>query len=380
MALRGKTKTDYLFRLGLITLAITYIFGLWPAIPASAAQLTSRKLTLGSSTPSASTTWTFTFSSPGTTALNGIAIQMCTTASGSCTTPGTGGNWDRTGAAYSTLTYNGSSQAGWALDTTTAPCNGTQYLCIKNNSSATATANAIEVTFTTVTNPDTTNTSFYGRINTYSGDDFTGAVDNGVVAASTSTAIVLTGYMPESLIFCTGETVGLNAGLPDCSTATAGGISLPDFSPSTVSSATSEMAASTNGSSGYVITVYGPTLTSGGNTISAIGNTAEASQPGKIGGQFGLNLKDNATPDFGAEVTPSTNGTNYKGQATAPFATADNYAFSANTTQQVAASDNGGAGPSDAQRYDVTYIVNVSGAQAAGTYTSTLTYVCTPTF
>ena len=303
-----------------------------------AAQLTSRRLTLGSAVPSTATTWTFQFDAPGTTALNGIAFQICTTATGTCTAPGTGANWSNSGSSFTSLTYNGSSQASWTLD------NSAGFLRAKNNSSSTATANPIVATFSSVTNPDVANQTFYARITTYTGDDFTGALDTGVVAASTSAAIVLTGYMPESLVFCTGGTVSLNAGLPDCSTATSGNITLPDFSPTAVSAAISQMAASTNASSGYSITVFGATLTSGGNSINAIGGSSEASLPGKIGGQFGLNLKDNATPNFGSEVTPSTNGTNYKGQAKSPFATADQFAFQASTAQQVAASDNGGAG------------------------------------
>jgi hypothetical protein len=369
---------------GIILLVLALVLQTSLSSKVSAAQITSRKLTLSSSTPSASATWTFTFSTPGTTALNGIAIQICTTASSGCTAPGTGGNWDRSSAAFASLTYNGAAQGGWAIDNSTSPCDGGTYLCIKNNSSANATANPIEVTFSTVANPDTTNTSFYGRITTYTGDDFTGALDSGVVAASTSTAIVLTGYMPESLVFCTGGTVSTTAGLPDCTTATAGGITLPDFSPTTTSTGTSQMAASTNAGSGYVITVTGPTLTSGGNTITAIGGTAEASIPAKVGGQFGLNLVANAGASnyaaVGADVAASPNGTNLRGQPTAPYATADQFAFQAATAQQVAASDNTAAGPTDAQIFTVTYIVNVPGSQPAGTYTSTLTYICTPTF
>jgi hypothetical protein len=369
---------------GIILLLLALVLQTSLSSKVSAAPLTSRKLTLSDSTPSASTTWTFTFSAPGTTALNGIAFQICTTASSACTAPGTGGNWDRSSASLTSLTYNGSAQAGWALDSTTAPCNAATYLCIKNNSSATATANPIVVTFSTVANPDTTNTSFYARITTYTGDDFTGTLDSGVVAASTSTAIVLTGYMPESLVFCTGATVSTTSGLPDCSTATAGGITLPDFSPTTTSTATSQMAASTNAGSGYVITVTGPTLTSGGNTIGAIGGTAEASIPAKVGGQFGLNLVANAGglnyAALGSDVAAAPNGTNLRGQPSVPFGTADQFAFQAATAQQVAASDNSSAGPTDAQIFTVSYIVNVPGSQAAGTYTSTLTYICTPTF
>jgi hypothetical protein len=80
----------------------------------------------------------------------------------------------------------------------------------------------------------------------------------------------------------------------------------------------------------------------------------------------------------GIEVAPAANGTNYKGQATTGYNTVDNFKFT--TATAVADSANGGAGGSDAQIFTVTYIVNVPGSQPAGTYTTTLTYICTPTF
>jgi hypothetical protein len=98
--------------------------------------------------------------------------------------------------------------------------------------------------------------------------------------------------------------------------------------------------------------------------------------------QIGLNLKANttatSTPAVGTEVAPAANGTNYRGQAITGYNTVDNFKF--NSTDTVANSANGGAGGSDAQIFTVSYIVNVPGSQPAGTYTTTLTYICTPTF
>jgi len=56
----------------------------------------------------------------------------------------------------------------------------------------------------------------------------------------------------------------------------------------------------------------------------------------------------------------------------------DNFKFASG--DPVADSANGGLGPTDAQIFTVTYIVNVTGSQPAGTYTATFTYICTPTF
>ncbi len=195
--------------------------------------------------------------------------------------------------------------------------------------------------------------------------------------------------MPESLVFCTGEQVGLTVGVPDCATATAGTITFNQlFTPVDTAIAESQMAASTNAGSGYIITVNGATLTSGGNTITAMG-TAAASV--KNISQFGMNLKANTAaaasgfpgtvaPYISADVAPAANltGVNYRGQPKAGYNTADTFKFTSGDT--VAASDFTAPGGTDSQIFTASYIVNVPGSQPAGSYTTTLTYICTPTF
>jgi hypothetical protein len=139
------------------------------------------------------------------------------------------------------------------------------------------------------------------------------------------------------------------------------------------------LAASTNAGSGYAITVNGATLTSGANTIPALTSAAAAA----VGnGQFGINLMANttasSTPAVGTAVTPAANGTTFKGQPLAGYNTADTFKF--NDGDSIANSADGGAGPTNAQIFTVSYIVNVTGSQTAGTYTTTLTYICTATY
>jgi hypothetical protein len=225
------------------------------------------------------------------------------------------------------------------------------------------------------------NSTFFVRISTYATIDATGgSTDAGAVTASTADPIILSGTMPESLVFCTGATVTTTLGVPDCSTATSGAISFNQlFSPTDTASASSQMAASTNAGSGYAITVNGPTLTSGANTVTAM---ASATTGVRGISQFGINLKLNTTATttvaVGGEVAPVSNGTNYKAQAETGYNTVDTFRFVPGDV--VADSGNGGLGATDAQIYTASYIVNVPGSQAAGTYTTTLTYICTPTF
>ena len=339
-----------------------------------AAQITTRSLTLqaggtdGGSKPGGVVKHKFTFTAPSATAVGSIAFVYCTTASGgTCVTP--------TGLVTTSATVTGGT--GWATSATIVnTTNGSPYL-----TTTAATAGTISVTLATVTNPTTTNQTFFVRISTYVATNATGApIDTGTVAASTATQIVLTGTMPESLIFCVGLTISSTNGIPDCTIATTGAVTFNQlFSPTDTATATSQMAASTNAASGYSITINGVTLTSGSNTIPAM---ATATTGVRGTGQFGLNLKLNtvatSTTPVGTEVAVPADGVNFRGQAATGYSTVDNFKFL--TGDVVANSANGGAGPTNAQIFTAAYIVNVAGNQASGAYTSTLTYICTATF
>jgi hypothetical protein len=323
----------------------------------------------------------FTLPAVGNPSVGSIKFQYCTTAVGSCTVPA---GLDTTNATYGSE----SGATGFSLIASigSGGTNGAPYL---TRSAATINAGtAVSYQLIGVTNPDNTNCypainfakencSFFVRISTYTSTNTTGsAIDAGVVTASTAQQITLTGIMPESLIFCTGGTVLTSSGIPDCSTATSGAVNFDRlFSPTDTALATTQMAASTNAGSGYIITYDGATLTSGSNTITAM-SPATTGTHGLS--QFGLNVVANTTPSIGTNVAPAANGSNYRGEPASPYDTANNFKFA--TGNIVADSFNGGAGGTDAQIFTVSYIVNVPGSQPAGTYTTTLTYTCTPTF
>ncbi len=359
---------------GVLVLVLSLIaFSTSPKVVA--AQITNRSLTLesvgsvGGSDPGGVVNHLFTFDLATASAIQSVQFQYCTIADGTCTTP--------TGLVTTSVTLGTNTSSFFSGFTVTNTTNGAPYI-----TSATAvtptTGTPYSVELDSVTNPTTTNTTFYVRITTYSTTNATGTViDSGNVAASTANPIVLTGTMPESLIFCTGATVSETNSIPDCTTATAGNVSFNQlFSPTSTATATSQMAASTNANYGYVITVGGATLTSGTNTITAM-TTATTSSIGTS--QFGMNLEVNTTPAVGTALTPASSGTNYTGLPQAGYNTANTFKFNSGDT--IANSANTGTnGPTDAQIYTVSYIVNVPGNQPAGTYTTTLTYICTATF
>lgn len=340
---------------------------------AHAAQITDRSLQLigasgnGGSEAGAAVDELLTFTVASTATIGSIGFLYCTTADGTCTTP--------TGLVTTSATLaSQSGYTGLTIDNTT---NGDPYLSSASPSSVSGGTQLV-YQLDDVTNPTTTNQTFYIRISTYALTDATGTpIDTGNVAASTATQIVLSGQMPESLVFCVGATISEVSGVPSCTTATPGTVSFTTlFSPTAAATATSQMLASTNASHGYVITINGPTLTSGSNTISAMA-TAATSVNGTS--QFGINLVANttatSTPAVGINITPASGTTGYNGEALTGYNTPDTFEFVSGA--DIADSTSTGT---NAQIYTTSYVVNVPGDQPAGTYTTTLTYICTPTF
>ncbi len=119
------------------------------------------------------------------------------------------------------------------------------------------------------------------------------------------------------------------------------------------------ISASSNSQNGYSILVNGDTLTYGGSTIDAIGNTNSASSTG--------------TEQFGLRAV-ATDGI---GTVTAPYS-ASGYALDTSSfPDQIAGAT---AGDGETTTYSMRYIANIPASQSAGTYTSTLTYTLVPNF
>lgn len=148
----------------------------------------------------------------------------------------------------------------------------------------------------------------------------------------------------------------------------SGGALNPDSSNTGFNTGTANtLAAATNATSGYTITYYGSTLTSGANTIDAMGTKTTSSTGTE---QFGINLKDNATPNTGAEPSGGS------GAPASDYNTADQYRFIADTTTNLATA----GGASASTTFTVSYIVNVAATTQAGDYSTTITYICTGNF
>ena len=331
-----------------------------------AGQVTNRKMTISNSAGGASgVSYTFTSDALPTsgTAIKSVDFQVCDTASGSCTHSGNASGFSATSSTLASQPSGVGAGSGWSVDATS------QYdLRVKNASNSTNPSGSVSIQWDSVTNPTAQNATFYLRMTTYTGSDFsTGPTDSGTVAVSTAQAITLTGTMDENLVFCVGTSItGTN-----CGTISGTSINLGTFSSSTATTATSVMAAGSNAVSGYAITVNGSTLTcslcAGTPTIAAL-TTQTASSTGNP--QFGLNLKANTSPaSFGADPSGDAGGTassNYGTQNQYRFVTGDTVASSAGGTNNTA--------------FTSSYIVNVPTKQAAGSYSTTLTYIATANY
>lgn len=408
-----QNKKTYYFRLASVLALVGAVsFQALLQSPAYAAgQITSRSLTLqanglnGGSAPGVSVNHLFTFTLPTGGVIGSIQFQYCTTAAdvgtATCQTP-TGMN-----AATAALT------SATGIDGLTVKT-ATQNNVILTRSTNTNIAGGTIVTaqLSNVTNPKALaadgvtvvpNYTFYVRISTFTSTDGTGTpIDRGTVTASTADPIKLSGTMPESLVFCTGATVpfkmdntqtpAVATTIPDCANATAGTITFNQlFDPTMTASSTSQMAASTNAGFGYVITVNGSTLMSGTtNQINAMTSTAF---PVAGTSQFGLNLKANTATYLGSatggEVSPlpsqSDSTHTYRGEAINGYDVVDKFKFVsgdsvADSKNGYTAGAPGATAATDGQIFTATYIANVPGSQPAGNYSTTLTYICTPTY
>ncbi|MEI6478343.1 MAG: beta-propeller fold lactonase family protein [bacterium] len=145
--------------------------------------------------------------------------------------------------------------------------------------------------------------------------------------------------------------------------------SLGDLNPGSTSHCTQTISIATNATSGYTLNYSATdTLTSGSDSIAAMGTSAGSSQIGTP--QFGMNLAANT--GFGAD--PSGDGGS-TGTVSAQYNTPDAFAFSASGAE-IASS----TGPSTATTFTASYITNVGSDTPAGTYATTVIYSLVPSY
>lgn len=348
-------------------------------------QVTSRSGLMGSSVPSASTTYTFNWTTPssetGTT--YAISFALCTSPlQGSCT-GATGASFTAGPAVFSAGGSSSSFSAGWALGTgaTTCPVATASTVCIyKAAGVAFGASQAESVEFTTVQNPSITG-EFYGQISTYTAiNPESGLNDYGGLALSTAQQMTVSANVQEALTFCVGNTSNTSCASIGGATVplnTSGSTSNP-LSSSVTSYGNAYMDAFTNGQGGYVISYTGTSLTSSAGTITNAASGGTTMTGGSDGTEmFGFNVVNNtAFGTLGAEgAAPSPNAaTSY----TAGYGTSDDIAYNSSSQQNVLTMTGANSNVNDL--YSITYGCNISSTTKAGAYTATQAYLATATF
>jgi len=319
----------------------------------SANTLPNRSVTVSSGQPSVLTTETFRFDIPTTSVIGSIVLEYCSNSPLfviPCTPPA---GLDVSGANLTSQAGN----IGFNIDGTDT----TAAKIVLTRAASPGLVASNTYSFSNITNPSAVGTT-YVRISTHAATDGSGAEeDTGGVAFATLNAFNIGAFVPPFLQMCVGITVA-----PDCSSTSGDSIDLGILSSTHANYAQSQFAVATNDLNGYTVYSIGTTMTSGNNTIAALG-TPSASFPGTP--QFGINLRSNLIPPIGQNpvgVGTGTPSANYNLPNRFTYIDGDAIASSPLTTNY--------------NRMTVSYLVNVPSKQPVGIYATTITYMAVVSF
>lgn len=183
-----------------------------------------------------------------------------------------------------------------------------------------------------------------------------GDTASGAVVAETNDVVNITATVDPTLTFSNDDaTVGFGT----LTSANARYATSDTNGTATANTTAHTLTIGTNAPSGYTLTYNGALLTSGSNTIAAATITGDADgTPGSA--QFAL------------DATVTGTGTASSGYERA----SNNYNFVAGSATQLASA----SAPVSSDTVAVRYIANIAASQAAGSYSTNLTYVVTGNF
>ncbi len=341
-----------------------YIFG-----QVSSAGLSPAKLLINNSQAAAtSVTYSIRATVSVSTAIKQLKVQFCTTASGTCTLPTSmvttgavfsGTNISNTGRS-GTYTVNGTLQEDWSGSTAQSPLN-------------------ITYDVTGITNPSSTNTTFFARITTYS-DAGTTTIDSMTVAAATltTTSIALSATVDPNFTFSLAQVQSgnVNSAVVNVTTGTAASIPFGVLNTTNASISATDITVTTNAGSGYQVTASqsatstSGTLLSGSNDIDPFTGTnaspttwsAPAGSANANSGFFGYTTEDTSLCNATTTRFTSSGGNKWAGLTT--------------VGNEVVCS----AVPVTSETTRVGWQIGVNSSQPSGNYTGTVILVATPTY
>lgn len=343
-------KKIHLYRLvlifGLLVAMSAYI------LPAQAATLDNRSVRIADSKADAITSHLFLFDVPAGSLVGSIVLEYCANSPLNTVTCVTPDGLDLLEASLDSQ----SGEGGFSVH----PASTANKIILSRPPVMTIGGPA-QYDFSDVINPSSYGT-YYVRISLHGSEDGSGsATDEGAVAFGIVRAVSTQAYVPPFLILCAGITVA-----PDCSSANGALIDLGELRSSGPSSGTSQYAGATNDVTGFSVSIHGNTLMSGNKIIPA-----KAVQGFSLPGfsQFGINLRDNFTPDVGQD--PAGSGSS---AAEPEYSLANNFKFvSGDRISNTSV-------PTEFNVFTVSYVVNVSQEQPPGIYNATFTYIAMAAF
>ena len=382
---------------------------------ASAAQITSRSIEMGSAEIGATTNYTVTFT-PNATGAGYVVILFCDSGSGSfegssCTTP--------TSISTAGVSLDTAGGAGGATDTSNS-IDGTatgNHIVVKTTLSAPDT-----IVLKNMVNPSTAHATFYARIETFitgqngltldsdaetaaqnaatSATTTTGLADFGGVALTTTDDIGVNAAVEESMLFCVA---GNNSSTPPAAGCT-GSLADPSINLGTQegsnyilpSAGTTETASdyaqmSTNARNGAVVYLKSNTAGCGGMWLNTDHtqcgikpDTTYSSALTAGAGEFGLTVGSSSGESGGSAPSGSLDPVNHY-NATDPFidyVTGDSTGVTSAYGSQILAAHSSGTtlGPISNEYVPITFSANAAPTTPAGQYSATLNMIAVGTF
>lgn len=351
-----------------------------------AADFTSYKVEIGDSRSGTATYHRFTFVTPSTTSIKTIDFQYCTTASGTCTAPSgmvlAASPTLGTVAGIGGTTYTASSTSGSCTGTGNTNC--TLTLTVGTPGAQSAGGTVIVPFSTGITNPTTTNSTYFVRIT--SKDNGAATIDGPSAAAFavlTSTSIAMTATVDPNFTFTVnGVSVAgnFNGGSGNINTTTtANTIPFGTIATGSARIAAHDLTVTTNAGSGYTITASHAANTQSGNPplVSGTSNNIDAfsgtnASPSTWSSPAGTSANTN-TGYFGYSTEDATLCTGTPNRFTNGGA---KWAGSTTVGAEVACSTTGVSN----ETTRVGWEVEANNIQPAGAYTGTVILVATPTY
>lgn len=358
--------------LGLIlVLVLMYL-----AIPTGqAASISSRKTTISDSRPSQTgVIYDFEGTHSGST-VKCLEISFCTSATGTCTGP-TG--FTAAGGAKDSSNWN-----GWTVNDWTGSFIATRV----RYDDATGETGGAAYSFSTsgITNPSATST-YYARVASYSDTGCTTGVDSGVTAFAILYGVSVSATVAETLNFAVGSVTNDNCdtyfGVLAGPNSTSSSVAYGELSSTdTFYHACNDLTVSTNAGNGYAVTGQETTSLYDSGTDTTIDDAGVETSMSESATDLWATTTDNgfgyACADISGSDCSMTSTSWYREFACMSSTDSECNPGSGSETAQTLMEN---AGDVSGNQSRIEYKVNVSGTQAAGSYSNTIVYIATPTY